>query len=112
MRILVCGHRRYSNMSRIRRLLEKHKATTVAHGGAPGADQCAERAALRLGLPVMEFPADWKSHGRAAGPIRNSLMLKIFKPDLVLAFPLRGSRGTWDMVNRAHLAGVPVEVIK
>lgn len=42
----------------------------------------------------------------AAGPIRNSRMLREGKPDLVLAFP--GHGGTADMVKQAGEAGVGV----
>lgn len=52
------------------------------------------------------FPANWKSHGKGAGPIRNQKMIDEGKPDLVLAFP--GGRGTADMVRRAKAAGVRV----
>jgi len=50
--------------------------------------------------------ADWETHGRAAGPIRNEKMLT-WKPDLVVAFP--GGVGTADLVRRAEAAGVPVQ---
>lgn len=36
---------------------------------------CADRAARRLKMYVEPHPADWKRHGRAAGPIRNAEML-------------------------------------
>jgi hypothetical protein len=56
------------------------------------------------------FPADWKKHGRAGGPIRNQQMLDEGKPDLVVAFP--GGKGTADMVRRARAAGIPVMEVK
>lgn len=51
----------------------------------------------------------WKDHGKAAGPIRNQLMLDDFKPDLVVAFP--GGKGTADMVKKAQDAGVTVILV-
>ena len=57
---------------------------------------------------IEEFPANWAKHGNMAGPIRNQAMLVKGKPDLVLAFP--GGRGTADMVNRARVSKVPVEL--
>jgi hypothetical protein len=53
--------------------------------------------------------ADWNTHGRAAGPIRNQRMLDEVKPELVVAFP--GGRGTADMVRRAREAGVNVYLV-
>jgi acyl-CoA synthetase (NDP forming) len=58
---------------------------------------------------VTSFPANWKKHGKSAGPIRNQLMLDVGKPDLVIAFP--GGSGTADMIRRARKAGVPVKEI-
>lgn len=51
--------------------------------------------------------ADWKKHGKAAGPIRNGIMLRDGKPDMVVAFP--GGRGTANMVDQARLADLIVE---
>jgi hypothetical protein len=51
------------------------------------------------------FPADWKRHGKSAGPLRNQEMLDA-APDLVIAFP--GGRGTADMVRRAKSVNVKV----
>jgi hypothetical protein len=80
--------------------------TAVIHGGAPGADEMAGLWAESTGIAVQCFPANWKAHGKAAGPIRNKRMLDEGKPDLVVAFP--GGRGTANMVAQARAAGVEV----
>lgn len=59
------------------------------------------------GINRTVFKADWSKDGRKAGPVRNSVMLSVGKPDLVIAFP--GGRGTADMVRKAKAKGVPVE---
>jgi hypothetical protein len=64
------------------------------------------RWAIEAGIPVKPYPADWRLHGRAAGPIRNTLMLVEGRPDLVVAFP--GGQGTADMTKKALRAGVKV----
>lgn len=51
--------------------------------------------------------ADWKEHGRAAGPLRNQEMVNT-GPDLCIGFPLENSRGTKDCMTRARMAGVTV----
>jgi hypothetical protein len=61
-------------------------------------------------VPIDVYVAQWKKHGRAAGPIRNQRMLDEGKPDLVVAFP--GGRGTADMIRRAERAGVPVQQVQ
>jgi hypothetical protein len=51
-------------------------------------------------------PAEWKKHGKRAGPLRNMRMLEEWKPDGVAAFP--GGSGTADMIAQARNAGVKV----
>lgn len=80
--------------------------SVVIHGAARGADTLAAEWARDRGIPVLPFPADWDSHPRAAGPIRNAQMLREGKPDVVIAFP--GGRGTANMIDQAERAGVPV----
>lgn len=109
MRVLVCGGRDYENFDVVRATLDSLKPSLIIEGGAAGADYCAAHWATKTGVPIRTFPADWKSHGRAAGPIRNQQMLDEGKPDLVVAFP--GGRGTADMIRRARAAGVPVQEI-
>ena len=81
-------------------------STVIIHGAAKGADSLASEWAALNEVKEEVFPADWKTHGRAAGPIRNQQMLDEGKPDLVIAFP--GGRGTADMVKRARKAGIEV----
>lgn len=79
-------------------------------GMARGADKLPFGARHSLEEKIQEFPADWKTHGKAAGFIRNQQMLDEGKPDLVVAFP--GGRGTADMISRAKKAGVKVIEVK
>lgn len=115
MRVLVCGGRSFADMDAMcaaldRIVLSKAGLSVIIHGGASGADALAAQYAESEGANVAVYPADWKTHGRAAGPIRNQQMLDEGKPDLVLAFP--GGRGTADMVRRAKAAGVPVREVE
>ena len=74
-----------------------------------GADYLAESVAHELGWEVEQFPADWDTYGRAAGPIRNAVMVEK-GADVCLAFPMTGSRGAIDCMRRAKVAGIPVIV--
>jgi len=80
----------------------------LIHGAAPGVDSFCDELMDHWGWTICFHPADWDTHGKAAGPIRNQAMLDHHPDiDLVLAFPSPESRGTWDMVQRAvkrHLA--------
>ena len=81
---------------------------TVIHGGANGIDSMADSwaAATRTKREVYPVtPEEWEKLGKAAGSIRNGVMLTK-EPDLVLAFP--GGNGTLDMVIRAEAAKVKV----
>ena len=116
---VICGGRDFSDqsmfdnaMSELTQALGIPRA--VVHGCASGADQMAAAWGRRLAIDVHGSSPDWKTHGRAGGPIRNQKMLEDFKPDVVIAFP--GGSGTADMVRRAHKAressGVPSKVIE
>lgn len=82
------------------------RPTLIIEGGARGADQIAKVIAIYMGIPVQEFPADWKTYGKKAGAIRNQQMLDQ-NPDLVIAFhPDTGiTAGTRDMAMKARAKG-------
>lgn len=116
VKVLVTGSRDwpYAQRHLIKEALIESNATIVVDGDARGADKHAKWAALELGLERRPYPADWDRYGKAAGPVRNQEMLdKEHRPDepidLVLAFPLEASVGTWDMVERAEAAGIEVK---
>lgn len=119
MRVLVCGGRDFDKSSVWNWLerfaygdiaeitgIHRPKITALIHGGARGADEGAAEWGKSEGLRVIAFHADWKKHGKAAGPIRNQRMIDEGKPDIVIAFP--GGRGTANMVALAQAAGIPV----
>jgi predicted Rossmann-fold nucleotide-binding protein len=85
----------------------------VLHGGARGADAAIARAAHQLGWSSLVMPAEWRRHGRAAGPIRNRELLEqaiaraaahtspgSSASVLVVAFP--GGAGTASLVQQAR----------
>ena len=111
MRVLVCGGRTYSDVSRVWEVLcaiefERGGISCIIHGAARGADRLAERWAHTFGVLKDAYPAYWATHGKAAGAIRNKQMIVEGKPDLVVAFP--GGRGTANMVQQARLHGIDV----
>lgn len=111
MRVLVTGSRRWADYATIRNAICISGASLIIEGSALGADALAKWAAEDFGIPILTFNAEWSKYGKAAGSIRNQKMLDEGKPDLVLAFPMSDSIGTWDMVNRARKANVPVRII-
>ncbi|WP_411877218.1 SLOG family protein [Vulcanococcus limneticus] len=85
----------------------------LLHGGTRGADRAIGRAARQLGWPSEVLPADWRRHGRAAGPIRNRQLLELAisravalnsaaAPVAVLVVAFPGGAGTASLVQQAR----------
>jgi hypothetical protein len=116
--VLICGDRDWYNVKRIREILKKLKDKgydTIIEGEARGADSIARISGEDFGFKIMRrdektrgFPAEWDKYKRAAGPIRNSEMLKVGKPELVIAFhnSILTSKGTKNMINQAIRAKI------
>jgi hypothetical protein len=115
LRVLITGSREWQDRDVIRQALLSIASVhgipahnvTVVHGAARGADRIAAEEAAHLGMVVEAHPADWDTHGKAAGVIRNAEMVKL-GADICLAFPLGKSVGTQDCLRRAKRAGIAV----
>ena len=123
MKVLICGGRdlnRHECFNWLERNLYDYlqdatgcHTLSISHiiqGGADGADTGAKDWAKSEGITCMEFRADWKKYGLAAGPIRNRKMLDDGLPDIVVALP--GGKGTRNMVGQAIDRGIPVVEVK
>jgi hypothetical protein len=113
MKVVVCGDRKWLNISIIeKRLLELPSDTIIVQGECSGADILAKNVAREIGLDVVGFYANWNKYGKSAGPIRNIKMLNT-GPKLVIAFhdDLQKSKGTKHIVTEARKRGIEVEVI-
>jgi len=113
MRVLVCGDRNWTRRDVVYNVLDALQPSVVITGGATGADDFAEQWAIEHEVACQVYPAQWKTFGKAAGPIRNQQMIDEGQPELVLAFHqnLPKSRGTRDMVKRAKACGLEVSLI-
>lgn len=109
-RVIVCGSRKWTDREAISSRLFDLGPSIIVHGNAAGADRIAGQEAQKLGLLVEPHPADWERHGNQAGPIRNNEMA-LAGADLCIAFWDGQSAGTKDMMARAKLRGIPVEVV-
>jgi len=75
--------------------------TELVHGGAKGVDTTAANlyAEHNKDPEIKMFEADWETHGKAAGPIRNQKMADY--ADALIAVWNRQSKGTRNMINEA-----------
>lgn len=114
--VVVSGSREYSNIQKIynelQNILDEHNNVVIVEGGANGADAIAALFAKEKGIKLLTFNADWDKYKKAAGGIRNQQMLDECNPDLVIAFPLPKSKGTYDMIRRANIDGYNLKVIQ
>ena len=115
--VLISGKRDFTDYERFSCILDEslkdiEGEIEIVEGGAKGADALARRYALEKGLKCREFPALWDVNGRAAGPIRNSEMVKfIAGKDCKAIFFWDGkSKGTGDCLKKARKAGIDCEV--
>jgi hypothetical protein len=77
----------------------------IVHGGASGVDSLASQI-VRYNPDFFDedpWPADWDTHGKAAGGIRNQAMLD---SGIQGALVFAGGNGTADMVRRLKAANV------
>ena len=117
--ILICGGRDFRDKPRMEFVIEKliiqhGNKFTILQGGANGADNLAGIVAKEKNLKVIVMPADWNTHGKSAGFIRNSEMLKLLKSTnngQVIAFWDNKSSGTKHTIDNAQSMGIPVEII-
>ena len=85
MRILVTGSRNWTNKDAIEKNLffealhhPSNDQVTLVSGNCPtGADAMAERFARLSGWNVELHPADWNTHGKKAGFLRNAEMVAL-----------------------------------
>lgn len=117
MKTIIAGSRNIRNYPKVKEIINKTLRvactlagiTEVVSGGANGVDTLGEVWAEEHDIPFKRFPADWDSHGRAAGFIRNEKMGDY--ADALLAIWDGNSRGTEHMIKYMKSLGKPVEVV-
>ena len=76
MRTIIAGSRDGIGREQFDRAMKlvDFKITTVICGMARGVDTFGLEWAESRGIPVERFPADWDTHGKKAGYLRNAAM--------------------------------------
>ena len=111
MRVIVAGSRDITDYRLVEEAIQRSgfHVTEIVSGTARGVDTLGETWALRAGVPVRQFPADWKRFGPSAGPRRNLEMIRYACEGGALVAVWDGvSRGTKNSIDLAHKYGLPV----
>jgi hypothetical protein len=115
--VIIAGTRTFDDYDRLkadcdRILLDVYpndEHITIMSGGASGAGTLGERYAAEKDYAVIHYRADWTNHGKAAGPIRNSEMVR--DCDYAIVFWDSQSRGTLDLIKKLNTADKPRAVV-
>lgn len=113
MRVVCTGGRSYLDGAKIFATLNLLDPTEIFVGDCPtGADALvAEWLEENPKVNSAIYHANWKAYGKAAGPMRNKIMVEEAGGEaLVIAFP--GGRGTRDCMMQALENGMIVLEVK
>lgn len=110
MKVIIAGGRDVTDYFAVKAAYIKSgfEAEEIVSGGARGVDYLGEVFAKNAGIPVKRFPADWVTHGKRAGPIRNAQMAEY--ADALIAVWDGESKGTANMISQARKNGLEVFV--
>ena len=117
-KLIIAGGRDFSDYDLLKsnldaileKLSENNINLIIVCGMAKGADICGWNWARDNNIPILEYPANWKLHGKAAGPIRNQEMAQVANG--LIAFWNGTSRGTENMINTMKELRKDVCIIK
>lgn len=92
-------------------LSDKHEhEIEMVTGTAKGADQIPYFYKIWHGYSITEFPADWDTHGKSAGYIRNKQMADY--ADALICFWDGISHGTKNMIEVMESLNKPVRIVR
>ncbi len=120
MKLIIAGGRDFGSCYRLIEgaidQLELTNVSEIVSGGCSGVDKSAETWAKTQHMvdnPIIDdmlkftvFPADWGTHGKSAGPIRNRQMAEY--GDALLLLWDGKSRGSSNMKKEMEKLGKPV----
>lgn len=117
MKVIIAGSRDFTDEYEVHEAffdalnqfkIKDSKDIEIVSGGAKGVDKFGEIIAEAYGFKLTVFKADWKTHGRRAGPLRNIQMGDY--ADILVAIRKNNSKGTTHMINYMLELGKPVFV--
>ena len=110
MRVIIAGSRTITDPTIVALAVEGSgfNVTTVVSGGAHGVDYLGEEYAVANALNCTVYPADWDTHGKQAGFLRNMKMAA--NADALIAIWDGKSKGTAHMIEIAAIEGLQVHL--
>ena len=115
-RVIIAGGRDFNDYALLKakcdNILAEKTAThriVIVSGAARGADSLGERYAREHGYTLDSHPADWNTHGKSAGYVRNAQMAN--SAEALIAFWDGHSRGTKHMIDTSVRNGLSVRTI-
>lgn len=110
MIIVITGGRDWKDKAFVWRHMDEQRVklgiTVVVNGRAPtGVDQFVHEWCKARGVPERPYPADWDTHGDAAGTLRNQQMIDE-EPEIEHALIFPGGNGTMDMARKCRIAEI------
>ena len=111
MKIIVAGGRDFNNYVVLDKILSTYinpPFDVIISGDARGADILGVQWAIKHGVYVQHFPADWNTYGKGAGYVRNSEMGKY--ADAAICFWDGKSKGTHHMICTMAKCNKPIIV--
>ncbi len=115
MKVIIAGCRDFTDYEffdeRVGEILcaTQPRDIEIISGGAKGVDTMARNLATNHRIKCTVMPADWDTHGKAAGPIRNRQMAEYGTH--LIAFWDGKSRGTKNMIEEATSRGLKIRII-
>lgn len=116
LHVIIAGGRDFDNYGYLvsccdRIINSYHYASiNIVSGHAPGTDLLGEKYATDSNLELIVYPADWRTHGKSAGHIRNEIMAE--DAHVLIAFWDGKSKGTHDMIKKALKRGLEIHVFR
>jgi hypothetical protein len=101
VKVIIAGSRTITDPLELEKAIKDSgfTITKVICGGAQGVDRLGEKYAFSHDLPIQYFLPDWKTYGKAAGPIRNREMAE--NADALILVWDGKSRGSASMIEKA-----------
>ncbi|GGF57096.1 hypothetical protein GCM10011332_08170 [Terasakiella brassicae] len=108
MKTIIAGSRQIEDKEALAQTIAASgfEITEVVSGTCRGVDVMGEEWGRANGVPVRPFPADWLTHGRVAGELRNRDMAH-YADALVLLWDGK-SPGASCMLREANKAGIKI----